>query len=281
MTLQFMDKVQAGETAIMGVINLSPDSFHTASRCPTLGASLEAAARFVEEGADILDLGAESTRPGSHPIDMEVERDRLVPVVAEMRRRFPATAISVDTYKPGVAEAVLDQGADLINDITGLQRYTQMAEVIGRHRAGVVLMHMQGMPETMQVRPCYDDLLGEIRAFLAESIARAEKAGISPGRIIIDPGIGFGKTPEHNLKLINRLGMLKDLGKPILLGVSRKSFIGQILNLPVEEREEGSLASGIVGILRGASILRVHDVQSTARALRMVRAIIKESIELE
>lgn len=264
---------KAKSVSIMGVINLSPDSFFEESCCATKMQALKMAERFIEEGADLLDVGAETSRPGSRPIPEDVELERLMAVVPELCERFEIP-ISVDTYKPRVAEKMLSLGVAMINDITGLQKYPHMAEVIARYQGTVTLMHMQGTPATMQEKPHYEDLIGEILRYLEKSIAVAQAAGITSDRIVIDPGIGFGKTTEHNLQILRHLDRFKVLNQPILLGVSRKSFIGNVLDLPVEERLEGSMAAALIGMEKGASILRVHDVKETCRAVKMAQAIL-------
>ena len=253
-----------------GIINLTPDSFYGKSRCSTESEALKKAEQFISEGADILDIGAESSRPGSLPIPIDVELTRLLPVISILRKS-KGVAISVDTYKPHVAERVLDQGVEWINDITGLQKYGEMANIIARYKAGVMILHMRETPATMQDCTHYEDLVGEITQYLKRSITIAELAGIT--RIIIDPGIGFGKTTQQNLELLRRLDEFKVLNKPVLLGVSRKAFIGSVLNLPEGERLEGSLAAAVIGVMRGARILRVHDVKETVRAVKMAQAI--------
>lgn len=257
---------------LMGIVNLSPDSFYKDSRSSSLNEAIRLAERHVEEGAGVLDIGAESSRPGSRPISEELELERLLPVVSEICKRFDVP-ISVDTYKPQVAEKVLAAGATIINDITGLRGSAEMAKVISRNKAGVVLMHMQGTPKNMQDRPRYEDVTQDIKIFLKKSIDLAENTGIE--KIAIDPGIGFGKSQTHNLELIRRLQEFKELGKPILLGVSRKSFIGSVLDLPVEDRLEGSLAATVIGVLNGATLFRTHDVQATDRAIKMAQAIME------
>jgi dihydropteroate synthase len=229
---------------------------------------------MVEDGAHILDVGAESTRPGTKEISVELELKRLLPVISKLASRF-SVQISVDTSKFEVADVVLQEGATLINDVTGLRKGKQMSETVSRHGAGIVIMHMQGTPESMQNNPEYNDVGAEVLSFLRESVKTAESTGIIPESIAVDPGIGFGKTLNHNLALIARLGQLKELKKKILLGVSRKSFIGKILDLEVEDRLEGSLAAGIAGVMNGADILRVHDVAATVRAVRVAQAIRK------
>ena len=272
MSFSFDQLAGSGSVAVMGIINLSPDSFYAGNRCATLDEAVRNAESMVEEGAHALDVGAESTRPGSQPIAEETELKRLAPVVSALAKRVPVP-ISVDTSKPGVADRVLQEGARIINDVTGLQMHPEMSRVIARRGAGVVVMHMQGAPETMQDNPRYGDVVEDVLVFLRLSVEIAGSAGIAPGSIAVDPGIGFGKTLEHNLKLIGSLGRFKVLDKPVLIGVSRKSFIGKILDLTAEERLEGSLAAGVAGVINGADILRVHDVRATVRAVRIAHAI--------
>lgn len=255
---------------LMGIVNLSPDSFYEDSLTTSEEDAIRLAERHVEEGAGVLDIGAESSRPGSRPISEELELERLLPVVTKICKQFDVP-VSVDTYKPRVAERVLAVGASIINDITGLRGSAEMADVIARNKAGVVLMHMLGTPETMQDKPCYKNVIQDIKIFLKKNIDLAENAGIE--KIAIDPGIGFGKSQAHSLEVIRRLEELKELKKPILLGVSRKSFIGGVLGLPAEERLEGSLAATVIGVLNGATIIRTHDVRATGRAVKMAQAI--------
>jgi len=262
--------------SLMGIVNLSPDSFYGQGRSCSKKDAILLAERYIGEGAGVLDIGAESSRPGSSPISEDLELQRLLPVVTQMCKRFDVP-VSVDTYKPRVAERVLGQGAVIINDITGLQKTSGMAKIIARNKAGVILMHMRGTPQTMQDGPCYKNLVGDIKKFLKKSIELAENAGIE--NIVIDPGIGFGKTQTHNLELIRRLEEFKELGKPILLGVSRKSFIGGVLDLPVEERLEGSLAATVIGVLNGATVIRTHDVRATNRAVKMAQAIMDNGVQ--
>lgn len=265
-------KIKPGERPrIMAVLNLTPDSFYGGSRVDGLDDALRRVEEFIEEGADFLDVGAESSRPGALPVDAREEVDRLVPVVEAVSSRFNIP-ISVDTCKAAVAERVLDAGAALINDISGL-RDPGMAETVARFDAGLIVMHMQGTPTDMQANPQYHDLFGEILRFLGEAVGKARIAGIRPEKIAVDPGIGFGKLPEHNLALIAGLARFRELGQAVLLGASRKSFIGKVLDLPVDARLEGSLACALMGMLNGADIIRVHDVAPTLRALEMGRAI--------
>ena len=232
------------------------------------------AQRMVDEGADLIDVGAESSRPGSQGISEEEESARILPVVKELSRRWQ-NPVSVDTTKPEVAKRALDNGAAIINDIAGLQRDPRMAEIIAEFKAGVIVMHMNGTPATMQDNPIYENLIQDIMGYLIRSVSIAETAGISPDSIAVDPGIGFGKTIEHNLEILARLDRFKSLDKPILVGVSRKSFIGRLLDLPVEERLEGSLITGMLAVMKGADIIRVHDVIETRRMLKLVQAIQK------
>jgi dihydropteroate synthase len=257
---------------VMGVLNLTPDSFYGPSRAAGTAEALAMARRMVDEGADLIDVGAESSRPGSQPVSAAVEIERLLPLVRGLAQELDV-AVSVDTWKAEVADAVLGAGAAVINDITALAGDEEMAAVIARHRAAAVLMHMQGSPETMQANPRYDDLVGDIQEFLRRRLRRALDAGIDAAQIAIDPGIGFGKTAEHNLELVARLNEFTELGAPLLLGVSRKSFIGKVLDLPVEERLEGSLAAAAIGVMKGARVIRAHDVAATARVIRLVCAI--------
>jgi len=258
----------------MGVINLNHDSFYPNSQCSSVSDALKMAQRMIEEGADLLDVGAESSRPGSRGISEDEESARLLPVVKELCRRCQVP-VSVDTSKPAVAKRMLDNGAALINDITGLQRTPEMAEIAAQFDAGVVVMHMKGTPATMQESPAYENLIPDIMDYLKKSISIAESAGVSPDSIAVDPGIGFGKTAEHNLEILGRLNQFKLLGKAVLVGVSRKSFLGRLLNLPVEERLEASLVAGMAAVLNGADLLRVHDVKETRQMAKLICAINK------
>ena len=260
------------KTRFMGIINVSSDSFY--EKCSSVDEAMILAEKMMDEGADFLDAGAESSRPGSKPISDQEELDKLIPVISLLVKNFDVP-VSVDTYKPVVAEEALQAGAKIINDITGLQKFPEMAEVVARTGAGVILMHMQGTPLTMQKNPSYENVLNEICEFLVLSIKIAEMAEIYPDQIAIDPGIGFGKTKMHNLEILRNLETFLELKRPILLGVSRKSFIGDILNLPPEERLEGSLAATVMGVAKGASIIRTHDVKATRNAVKIAEAVIK------
>jgi len=225
----------------------------------------------VKDGADMIDVGGESTRPGAKPVSVEEELERVIPVIEGLKKEIKIP-VSIDTYKPDVAEEALKKGASMVNDINGL-RGKGMAEIVAKHKASVVIMHMQGKPRNMQNKPSYGDVVGDIIKFLRERCEFALDAGIPKDKIIVDPGIGFGKTTEHNLEIINRLMEFKSLGFPVLMGVSRKSFIGNVLGLPVEERLEGTLAAVTASVMNGADIVRVHDVKETKRAVQLADAI--------
>ena len=258
-------------THLMGILNVTPDSFSDGGRFLEPRRALEQALRMVREGAHIIDVGAESSRPGARALTVEEESARLLPVLKLLCRELPVP-ISVDTCKAEMARRALELGVQMINDIRGLAD-PRMAPLIARHGAAVVIMHMQGEPRTMQRAPRYDDLLGEICSFLGRRVDLALESGIAPESIVVDPGIGFGKSLEHNLQIIKHLGYFKRLGKPILLGSSRKSFIGKVLDLPVAEREFGTAATLTYAILQGARILRVHDVGAMSQVVRMTDAI--------
>lgn len=264
------------KTWIMGVLNITPDSFSDGGQYLDKDKAIEQGLRLIEEGSDIIDIGGESTRPGSDPIPAEEEIRRIIPVIQALREKTKAL-ISVDTTKSEVARAALDAGADIINDISSLRFDSGMAPLAAERDVPVILMHMKGMPKTMQVDPYYEDVLLEVKSFLEKRIHEAQAAGIRRERIIIDPGIGFGKRLEDNLALINKLHVLGELDRPILIGTSRKSFIGNILDLPPQERLEGSIASSILSMAHGAHILRVHDVAAIKRAVLVAEAIMKET----
>jgi dihydropteroate synthase len=227
---------------------------------------------MVQSGAEVLDVGGESTRPGARPVDEAEELDRVLPVIRGLRREV-AVPISIDTYKAGVARAALDAGADIVNDISALRFDPALVSLVAAEEVPVILMHMQGKPQTMQSEPRYNDVVREVRDFLAAQLYEAMDAGIAAERIILDPGIGFGKTLEHNLQLLRGLPTLAALGQPLLVGASRKAFIGKILDLDPDHRLEGSLAAAVAAVLGGANLLRVHDVAETCRAARMADAI--------
>lgn len=257
----------------MGILNVTPDSFSDGGLYLSVEAAVAHAKRLAEEGADILDIGGESTRPGAEPVPLEEELKRVIPVVQAVRGELPEICISVDTYKARVAEEALAAGADMINDVSALRFDPHMAEVVAQAGAPVVLMHMLGTPKTMQQNPTYRDVVAEIVDFLRERIIYAIGQGISEGNIIVDPGIGFGKRPEHNLEILRRLSEFKVLGRPILLGTSRKSFLGALTKRPVEKRLEETISSVVIGTLQGADIVRVHDIGPIKQALMVADAI--------
>ncbi|MFZ3101087.1 MAG: dihydropteroate synthase [Desulfitobacteriaceae bacterium] len=260
-------KLILGErTLVMGILNLTPDSFSDGGKFFNIEDSLQQAKRLVSEGADILDIGAESTRPGHQDVDAGEEWRRLEPVLKALVGI--SVPISVDTYKAEVAEKALQAGANIINDVWGLQRDPDLARVVGEYGAPVIVMHNQAGTD-------YHHLMGDIFTFLRKSIELAENNGLTGDQIIIDPGIGFGKTFEQNLEVLARLKEFRTLGKPVLLGTSRKSTIGKVLELPVEERLEGTIATSVLGVAAGADIIRVHDVQANRRAIQMADAIIR------
>ena len=273
-------------THVMGIINVTPDSFSgdgLMSAPDTVKAAVEQAQRFIESGVDILDIGGESTRPGSAPVDQREEMERVLPVINALRDSRDDTLISIDTYKSQVAEAALSHGADWINDVWGLRADPLMAGVAAKWGCPVILMHNRSKPSNAEIQSrlggryigvTYNDLLNDVKQELLESVSIARAAGVRDDQIILDPGIGFGKTVEQNLELVNHLGEIKELGYPVLLGASRKSFIGYTLNLPPEERVEGTAAVCAVGIARGADIIRVHDVKEMSRVARMTDAIL-------
>jgi dihydropteroate synthase len=259
-------------SVLVGIVNVTPDSFSDGGRFLDPEAANLHARALVAEGAELIDVGAESTRPGSRPVSAAEEQDRLLPVLERLLKE-PPCPVSVDTAKPEVAEAALALGAHMVNDVTGLAAGPDLARACARHGAALCLMHMQGTPTTMQAAPHYDDLLGEVRARLAAAVATAEAAGVAPDAICVDPGIGFGKTVEHNLTLLKRIDALAVLGKPVLIGPSRKSFIGSLLEVPADQRLEGTLAACVVAVWSGAHLVRVHDVAAVRQAVRVAEAI--------
>ena len=259
-------------TCVMGILNVTPDSFSDGGRFFAREDALRQAERMLEEGADILDVGGESSRPGADPVSEEEEVRRTAPIIEYLATRLDVV-LSVDTYKAEVAHRALDAGATMVNDISALRFDPKMARLAARYDVPVVLMHMKGTPKTMQRSPQYGDLMGEIRAFLGERSDAAVREGIPHEQIILDPGIGFGKTVEHNLEILARLDAFRALGCPLLIGPSRKSFIGALLDLPADERLEGTLAAIVCAIWNGAHIVRVHDVREAVRAVRIADAI--------
>lgn len=288
-------------TYVMGILNLTPDSFSgdgllsekdSRDKGEGIGeagleAAIEQARRFVAEGADILDIGGESTRPGAQPVSQSQEMQRVLPLIRAIAAELDVL-ISVDTYRSAVGEAALQAGAHIINDVWGFKVDPLLARVAARHHAPVILMHNRSSWANAEIQyqlggryvgMPYDNLLEDIRRELLESVSIARQAGIPPEHIILDPGIGFGKTVEQNLELLDRLGEIRALGFPVLLGPSRKSFIGYTLNLPPDQRLEGTASAVAIGIARGADILRVHDVAFMARVVRMADAIVRRAAQ--
>lgn len=262
----------------MGIINVTPDSF-SGDGIPEPEGAVARAWRLVEEGADIVDIGGESTRPGSLPLPPEEELKRVLPVIDRLiTENFPVP-ISVDTYKPTVAQRALEAGACILNDIYGL-RQPGMLRVVAHFRPSVVIMHMQGTPQTMQINPTYTDCVREIAAFLERRAKIAMQTGLSKDRIILDPGIGFGKGVKHNLEILRRLSEIKGLGFPVLIGTSRKSFIGKVLGIEVpSERIWGTAATVALAVAHGADIVRVHDVRAMVQVVRMTDALVRGNLK--
>ncbi len=258
----------------MGVLNVTPDSFSDGGKFFKRSDALAQAVRMAEDGADIVDVGGESTKPGAAAVTAREEMRRVIPVI-KMLVKNVKLPVSIDTYKAEVAEAALSEGASVVNDISGFRFDGKIAKVTAKYKAGAVLMHILGTPRDMQSNPAYRNIVKEITAYLKESAGIALSAGVKKECIMLDPGIGFGKTTEHNLLLIKKLGEFRKLGYPVLMGPSRKSFIGKILNLPAGKRLEGTLAAVSACVLNGASVVRVHDVKETVRAVRIIDAINK------
>ncbi len=268
--------VAGGGPFVFGVLNVTPDSFSDGGTYRSPQEAVAAGERMAADGADVIDVGGESTRPGSRPVPPDEQRRRVEPVIAALARRLGpgGPAISIDTRSAVVASAAIEAGASLINDVSALRDDPAMAEVAARHGCGVVLMHMQGSPETMQVDPCYEDVIGEIAAFLADRVAEARRHGLPAERLILDPGIGFGKTTQHNLQILANLPGLRVAGLPLLVGPSRKRFIGEVLGLDrPADRLAGTLASVAAAVLAGAECVRVHDVRPAREVADLCAAI--------
>jgi dihydropteroate synthase len=274
-------------TYVMGILNITPDSFSgdgIIARGDAVQLAVEQARDFLASGADILDVGGESTRPGSEPVGAGEEMGRVIPVIEAVAKEFPEALISVDTYKASVAETAFKAGAQMLNDVWALRADPELASVAAAFRVPVILMHNRSNPASVEVRArlgnayigsAYENLMEDVKRELLFSVELAVQAGIEEARMILDPGIGFGKTREHNLELINRLDEIRALGYPVLLGPSRKSFIGFTLDLPADQRVEGTAATVAVGITRGADIIRVHDVKEMVRVAKMTDAIVR------
>jgi len=260
---------------VMGIVNTTPDSFADGGQFLETDSAVDQALRLTEEGAEIIDIGGESTRPDSEPVSAEEELQRVIPVIERLARRCEA-ALSIDTQKPAVAKAALDAGASIVNDIAANRESPEMWQVVAEAKAGYVCMHMQGTPQTMQAKPHYDDVLREVGVFFTERLAKMAEHGVGAEQVALDPGVGFGKRLEHNIKLLSGLGQFTVNERPILIGVSRKSFIGKLLGTPTGERMPASLACAVWSALNGAQIVRVHDVAETVQAVRMAEALNNE-----
>ena len=275
-------------TYVMGILNVTPDSFSgdgIIAKGDAVEVAMEQARDFLASGADILDVGGESTRPGSAPVNADEEMERVIPIIHSLNKNFPEAILSIDTYKAQVAEEAIRAGAHIVNDVWGLRADDELAFVAAKYETPVILMHNRSNPASVEVREKfgnayigaeYEDLIEDVKRELMNSVELARKAGIAESHIVLDPGVGFGKKREHNLELIDRLGEIRQLGYPILLGTSRKSFIGFTLDLPADQRVEGTAATVSVGITRGADIIRVHDVKEMARVAKMTDAIVRK-----
>jgi dihydropteroate synthase len=263
----------SGRTLVMGILNLTPDSFSDGGRYRRPEAALDRALQMQDEGADVIDVGGETTRPGASRVSAAEEKRRVIPVLRILSKHVKIH-LSIDTYKASVAEAAVGEGVRILNDIGALRLDPRMPQTVARLKVPVVLMHMKGLPGTMQKNPHYSDVVGDIMAFFNERLRAAEHSGIDPRNVILDPGFGFGKTPAHNLELTRRLGEFRAVKRPLLFAASRKSTLGLLLGgRPPEERLEASLAVGVAAVLAGADILRVHDVKETLRAIRIADAL--------
>ena len=257
---------------VMGIVNVTPDSFSDGGKYESTEKAVEHALQLVAEGADILDIGGESTRPGATPVSLEDELSRVVPVI-EALSKVAGVPLSIDTYKPEVMSAAIAAGADIINDVRALQEPGAL-EIVSRSNAGVCLMHMQGLPQNMQDDPHYEDVVAEVRVFLADRLTAVQAAGIASERIVLDPGFGFGKRTVHNVALLRALQDIAELGRPLLVGLSRKSVLGQMTGGDVYVRLHASIAASVISVLKGARIVRVHDVKATADALKVAAAVL-------
>jgi dihydropteroate synthase len=260
---------------VMGIVNVTPDSFSDGGLFLDSGRAIEHGRELAADGADILDVGGESTRPGADAVRAPEELRRVIPVIEALADADgPGVPVSIDTSKASVAEAALDAGATIVNDVTALRAEPELGALVAERGCELVLMHMLGSPRTMQDDPVYSDVVDDVKAFLAERIEHAVRSGVAENRISVDPGIGFGKTVSHNLELLRRLGELRDLGRPIVIGTSRKSFIGAITGRPVDDRIGGTIASNVLALAGGAEVFRVHDVLAVRQALEIAEAIV-------
>ena len=256
---------------VMGIVNVTPDSFSDGGKFTQTHLAIELALTLTEEGADILDIGGESTRPNATPVSLQEELDRVIPVIEGLVKQVNIP-ISIDTYKPQVMQAAINAGASIVNDVRALQEDDALS-IVAASDVGVCLMHMQGTPQTMQINPQYNDVIAEVKAFLQQRLLACEEVGITKNRILLDPGFGFGKTRAHNITLIQHLASFSSLGQPLLVGLSRKSVLGQVTGHDVDARLYASVAASVISAMVGAKIMRVHDVKASVEALKIVSAI--------
>ena len=269
-----------GRVQILGILKTTPDSFSDGGLRTDPEIAVRYALEMIEDGADAIDVGGESTRPGAEPVPVDEEIRRVVPVIAGIRRHDSGVPISVDTFKASVARAALDEGADIVNDVTALEGDSDMVTLLRDRPVPVVLMHMQGDPSTMQVNPSYEDVVAEIVRYLSDRIETVEREGISRNRVIVDPGFGFGKRSDDNLGLLRNIREFAKLGCPVLVGLSRKSFLGSLLGKTVEDREAGTLVANTVATLAGASIIRTHHVPNARELARVLEYVMDDSLTL-
>ncbi len=256
---------------VMGIVNVTPDSFSDGGKYAQKNLAIDHALRLIQEGADILDIGGESTRPKAKPVSLQEELDRVIPVIEGLAKQINIP-ISIDTYKPQVMRAAISAGASIVNDVRALQENGAL-NIVAASDVGICLMHMQGTPQTMQINPQYADVVAEVKLFLQLRLQECEIAGISRSRVVLDPGFGFGKTRSHNITLIQHLASFASLGQPLLVGLSRKSVLGQMTGNDVDARLYASVAASVISAMVGANIMRVHDVKATVEALKIVTAI--------
>lgn len=269
--------LQEGRAAIMGILNATPDSFSDGGLFISVSKAVDHVARMIDEGADIIDIGGESTRPGASPVSAEEEMERVIPIIEAVSQRF-GVIISIDTSKANVMQAAVNAGAGMINDVRALKEEDALQAAV-KMAVPVCLMHMQGQPQSMQDKPVYADVTTDVREFLSERVDQCLEAGMDLNNIILDPGFGFGKTTQQNFQLLNELERIRSHDLPVLAGLSRKSMIGQTLNLGVNERVSASIALALLAVLNGANIIRLHDVKETCQAVRMIEAVVKEKKE--
>jgi dihydropteroate synthase len=263
---------------VMGIVNVTPDSFSDGGKFTATNLAIEHALKLAEEGADILDIGGESTRPNATPVSLQQELDRVIPVIEALVKQLKQDKqvnipISIDTYKPQVMQAAIAAGASMVNDVRALQEDGAL-EIVAKTNVGICLMHMQGTPQTMQQNPHYADVVNDVKAFLAARLQASVHAGVATSRILLDPGFGFGKTREHNILLLQNLQSFATLGQPLLVGLSRKSVLGQVTGNDINARLYASIAASVLSAMKGAKMLRVHDVRATVEALKFVHAVI-------